>query len=99
MGHLGVVAELLVQEQCLLEQIEGVAVVSQAAVVPAEVGEREGPADLVAQPLEEVVGAAGGGQGVRLAALGGVDQVAVVVRPRLSGKVTVGSFPLGGVTT
>src|SRR5262249_9537895 len=75
------VAELLVQGQGLLAQVEGLAVVSQAAVVPAEVGERDGQASLVAQLVEEVVGTAGCAERISLPALDHVGVVPEVVRP------------------
>lgn len=75
------------QDQGLLAQLKRLAVVSQAAVVPAEVGERDGPADLVAQLVEQLVCASRGVERVGLPALQGVHDVASVMRPRLSGEV------------
>jgi hypothetical protein len=90
MGLVATVAELLVQDEGPLQQVEGPGVVSQPALVPAEVGERDGSADVVAEPLEDFMGASGGVERIGLPALDGVDEVAVVVRPRLTGGFVPG---------
>jgi hypothetical protein len=94
-GLVGPVAQLLVHEQSLFAEVDGLSVVSQAAVVHAQVGERDGLADLVAQLLEEVVGAARGVERVGRPALEGVHEVAVVVRPGLTGEIVMRSFQRG----
>jgi hypothetical protein len=86
---VGAVAELLVQDEGPLAQVERLAVVSQSAVMPAEVGERDGLADLLAQLIEEVMGPAGGVERFGLPALDGEYEVPVVVRPRLTDGVVM----------
>jgi dihydrofolate reductase len=89
------VAELLVEHERPRQEVEGPVVVADAAVVPAEVGERDGLPGPVAEPLEEVVGPAGGVERAALPALDDVHGAAPVVRPRLAGEVVAGQLQRG----
>jgi hypothetical protein len=97
-GLIGAVVELLVQPQCAGAERQGLLVVAEPTVVPADVGERDRLSDPVAGGLEQPQSPFRGVERVGVAALQPIHKVAVVVRPGLPGGVADLAGQLEGAT-
>lgn len=87
MGLVGMVVEFLVQGEGLPQGREGLFMVPEPSVVPADIGERGRVPDPVTGGLEQAEGLLRGVQRLGGAAMQAGHEVAEVVGPRLSDEI------------